>query len=74
MPKAEELVGLYADVSDTNLQDISWFRALAAYKFSIITSFNLMLHRRKKRPDPSWEITKNSIEPLLARARSLLLV
>ena len=74
MPEAEELVALYADVSDTNLQDISWFRALAAYKFAIITSFNLMLHRRKKRPDPSWEITKNSIEPLLARARSLLLV
>ena len=40
--------------------------------FAIITGFNLMLHRRGKRPDPSWEDTKLSIEPLLERARDLL--
>jgi hypothetical protein len=34
--------------------------------------FNLMLHRRGKRHDPTWELTKNSIEPLLERALQLL--
>ena len=72
MPNAEELIEMYSEVAGTNSSHIDWFRALAAYKFAIITSFNLMLHRRGKRQDPSWEITKDSIEPLLERARSLL--
>ena len=40
---------------------MAWFRALAAYKFAIITGFNLALHRRGKRPDPLWERIGQSI-------------
>lgn len=72
MPHAEELVGLYEEAHGAKVSGIEWFRALAAYKFAIITGFNLMLHRRGKRPDPLWEITKESIEPLLERAHQLL--
>lgn len=72
MPQAEELLELYRDASGAKLPDLGWYRALAAYKFAIITGFNLMLHRRGKRPDPTWEITKESIEPLLQRAADLL--
>ena len=72
MPTAEELVDMYLEACPHPLPDISWFRALAAYKFAIITGFNLMLHRRGKRHDPTWELTKNSIEPLLERALQLL--
>tara|TARA_B100000287_G_scaffold434867_1_gene500721 strand:- start:663 stop:1661 length:999 start_codon:yes stop_codon:yes gene_type:complete len=74
MPNAEELISIYSEMSGTDASDINWYRALSAYKFAIITSFNLMLHRRGKRQDPAWEITKDSIEPLLERARSLLTV
>ena len=49
-----------------------WFRALAAYKFAIITGFNLSLHRRGKRVDPSWEQTKLSMTPLIDQALELL--
>lgn len=72
MPQADELVEMYRAHSGDPCQGIEWFRALAAYKFAIISGFNLMLHRRGKRHDPLWEDSKHSIEPLLERARELL--
>ena len=72
LPEADELVELYREASGAKLPDLGWFRALAAYKFAIITGFNLMLHRRGKRPDPTWESTVESVEPLLQRAYELL--
>ncbi|NQV71080.1 MAG: phosphotransferase family protein [Pseudohongiella sp.] len=72
MPQADELIDMYLHAYGRNLPDINWYRALAAYKFSIITGFNLMLHRRGKRHDPMWETTRESMQPLLERAYSLL--
>jgi len=69
---AEDLLNLYAKAWAEPLPDLRWFRALAAYKFAIITGLNLGLHRRGKRHDPLWEITGRSIVPLLERARVLL--
>lgn len=63
---------LYVEGYGDALPDIRWFRALAAYKFAIITGFNLSLHRRGKRPDPSWEQTALSMSPLIDRAIELL--
>jgi aminoglycoside phosphotransferase (APT) family kinase protein len=68
----ETLIAMYRDAWGRPLPDINWFRALAAYKFAIITGFNLSLHRRGKRDDPLWEITKLSMEPLVTRALALL--
>ncbi|MDG2140873.1 MAG: phosphotransferase family protein [Gammaproteobacteria bacterium] len=72
MPRAKDLIAMYEEAWGEELAEISWFRALAAYKFAIITGFNLMLHRRGKRYDPAWETTKDSTESLLHRAYSLL--
>ena len=72
LPQAEELVADYEAACAKPLPDIAWFRALAAYKFAIISGFNLGLHRRGKRPDPLWETTSLSMVPLLERARTLL--
>ncbi|HKC51857.1 MAG TPA: phosphotransferase family protein, partial [Myxococcota bacterium] len=69
---ADELVELYERAWGEPLADVAWFRALAAYKFAIITGLNLGLHRRGKRHDPLWEVTGKSIVPLLERARALL--
>ena len=68
----ETLSQLYVEGYGQELPDIRWFRALAAYKFAIITGFNLSLHRRGKRPDPSWEQTALSMTPLIDRAIELL--
>ncbi len=72
MPPADDMVAMYADAYGPSLPDVAWYRALAAYKFAIITGFNLMLHRRGKRHDPIWEETRKSMVPLLERARDLL--
>jgi aminoglycoside phosphotransferase (APT) family kinase protein len=71
-PGAEELVAMYAEAWGAKLPDLGWYRALAAYKFAIISGFNLGLHRRGKRHDPMWELVAESIEPLFARAAQLL--
>jgi len=68
----DTLIAMYAKAWGKPLPDINWFRALAAYKFAIITGFNLSLHRRGKRDDPLWEVTKLSMEPLVQRALDLL--
>ncbi len=69
---AETLIDLYAEAYGSPLADLNWFRALAAYKFAIITGLNLSLHRRGKRIDPLWEETKLSMTPLINRANELL--
>jgi len=68
----DTLVDLYTQAYGEPLADLNWFRALAAYKFAIITGFNLSLHRRGKRHDPTWEVTKLSMRPLINRALELL--
>ncbi len=68
----QTLSDFYVEAYGESLPDIGWFRALAAYKFAIITGFNLSLHRRGKRPDPSWEQTALSMTPLINRALELL--
>jgi aminoglycoside phosphotransferase (APT) family kinase protein len=72
MPGADELVDMYATAWGGALPDISWFRALAAYKFAIISGFNLGLHRRGQRHDPLWEPTALSMTSLIDRALALL--
>jgi aminoglycoside phosphotransferase (APT) family kinase protein len=72
MPTADELIAMYERAWGEPLAGLDWFRALAAYKFAIITGFNLGLHRRGKRPDPLWELIGQSMPALVARARELL--
>jgi len=69
---AERLETLYAEAWGKRVPDVAWYRALACYKFAIITGFNLSLHRRGKRIDPAWEETKLSMRPLIKRASELL--
>ncbi len=69
---AERLEALYVEAWGEGVSDIAWYRALACYKFAIITGFNLSLHRRGKRVDATWEETKRSMKPLMQRAGELL--
>lgn len=68
----DTLIALYEDAWGEPLPDLAWYRALAAYKFALISGFNLMLHRRGKRHDPLWETSKLSMTPLIDRALGLL--
>ncbi|MDB5107408.1 MAG: hypothetical protein JWM69_349 [Candidatus Binatus sp.] len=51
---------------------VRWFRAFAGYRFGVITCFNVMLHRRGKREDPTWEETALSAPRMFERGLELL--
>jgi aminoglycoside phosphotransferase (APT) family kinase protein len=72
LPQADELEVMYRDAWGADAGDINWFKALAVYKFGIITGFNLMLHRRGKRHDPSWEETAQSMQSNMEYALMML--
>ncbi|MGH7933965.1 MAG: phosphotransferase family protein [Candidatus Binataceae bacterium] len=70
----DEIAAIYREavsypVSET---DVRWFRAFAGYRFGIITAFNLMLHRRGKRADPTWEDIAVSAPRLFERGLELI--
>lgn len=46
---------------------LGWFLALTYYKYAAIFAYNLMLHRRGKRPDPSYERRAPTIPRFLDR-------
>ncbi len=70
----DEIAALYASkaASNVDIGQVRWFRAFAGYRFGVITAFNLMLHRRGKRPDPTWEDIALSGPLLFERGLELL--
>jgi aminoglycoside phosphotransferase (APT) family kinase protein len=72
LPGPDAVIALYEDALSESVRDEPWFRALAAYKFALITSLNLTLHRRGRRPDPHWEDLASSAPRLLERAIDLV--
>jgi len=73
VPPAEPLVALYEAEMSRKVEDIAWYRAMAGYRFGVITGFNVMLHRRGKRHDPEWELLTLSVPALFGRAKEMLL-
>lgn len=70
----DEIAKLYASKAGSaiDIDQVRWFRAFAGYRFGVITAFNLMLHRRGKRPDPTWENIALSGPRLFERGLELL--
>jgi aminoglycoside phosphotransferase (APT) family kinase protein len=52
--------------------DYGWYRALTYYKYAAIFGYNLMLHRRGKRPDPSYEQRTDTIVGFIDQGVSVL--
>ncbi len=74
VPPPEQIAELYSAGAATKVEpgQVRWFRAFAGYRFGVITAFNLMLHRRGKRPDPTWEDIALSGPRLFERGLELL--
>jgi aminoglycoside phosphotransferase (APT) family kinase protein len=70
----DEILDAYEEAAGQPLDRarMSWFRAFAAYRFGVITCFNIMLHRRGKRHDPAWETTARSAPRMFERGLELL--
>jgi aminoglycoside phosphotransferase (APT) family kinase protein len=64
----EELLAMYGADPD----EFRWFLAFTYYKYASIFGYNLMLHRRGKRPDPTYEQRTGTIMNFIAEAHRLL--
>jgi aminoglycoside phosphotransferase (APT) family kinase protein len=69
----DEIVAIYSERAKfpVSMDEVAWFRAFSAYRFGVITCFNLMLHRRGKRHDPHWEIIALSAPRMFERGLEL---
>ena len=62
------LLGMY----DADPEEFRWYLAFTYYKYASIFGYNLMLHRRGKRPDPVYEDRTTTIVDFIAEAHKLL--
>jgi aminoglycoside phosphotransferase (APT) family kinase protein len=61
-----------AEIYGADPADFRWYLGLTYYKYSAIFGYNLMLHRRGKRPDPSYERRIGAIVGFIEKGINLL--
>lgn len=71
-PGPDAFIAHYARCTGAEPSDLSWYRALAAYRLACITAYYLERHRSGKRHNPIWEVFGESFPYLLDRAAALL--
>jgi len=64
----EALYDLYGADAD----EMRWYLAVSLYKYAAIFGYNLMLHRRGKRPDPMYEGLTDTITGMIDEGIALL--
>lgn len=64
----EDLLALYG----VEAAEYNWYLALSFYKYAAIFGYNLMLHRRGKRPDPTYETRTGTIVEFIEEGIHLL--
>jgi aminoglycoside phosphotransferase (APT) family kinase protein len=64
----EDLYRLYG----ADREEMRWYAAMSLYKYASIFGYNLMLHRRGKRPDPMYEGLTTTITGMIDEGIQLL--
>jgi aminoglycoside phosphotransferase (APT) family kinase protein len=64
----DELYRLYG----ADAEEMRWYAAMSLYKYASIFGYNLMLHRRGKRPDPMYEGLTTTITGMIEEGIQLL--
>ncbi len=64
----EDLYRLYG----ADAEEMRWYLAMSLYKYASIFGYNLMLHRRGKRPDPMYEGLTDTITGMIDEGIALL--
>lgn len=64
----EDLYRLYG----ADPEEMRWYVAMSLYKYASILGYNLMLHRRGKRPDPMYEGLTTTITGMIDEGITLL--
>ncbi len=61
-----------AELYGAGAEEMNWYVAMSLYKYAAILGYNLMLHRRGKRPDPMYEGLTTTIAGMIDDGISLL--
>jgi aminoglycoside phosphotransferase (APT) family kinase protein len=64
----EDLYSMYG----VDAAEMGWYVAMSLYKYAAIFGYNLMLHRRGKRPDPMYEQLTTTITGMIDEGITLL--
>jgi aminoglycoside phosphotransferase (APT) family kinase protein len=64
----DDLLGLYG----VDPAEMRWYVALSLYKYAAILGYNLMLHRKGRRPDPMYEALTDTITVMIDEGIALL--
>ena len=64
----DEVLALYG----VDAAEMRWYLAMSMYKYASIFGYNLMLHRRGKRPDPMYEQLTDTIMGMIDDGINLL--
>jgi len=64
----DDLYRLYG----ADAEEMRWYAAMSLYKYASIFGYNLMLHRRGKRPDPMYEGLTTTITGMIEEGIQLL--
>jgi aminoglycoside phosphotransferase (APT) family kinase protein len=60
------------DMYGVGADEMRWYLAMSLYKYAAIFGYNLMLHRRGKRPDPMYEGLTTTITGMIDEGITLL--
>ncbi len=60
------------DLYGVDAGEMRWFAAMSLYKYAAIFGYNLMLHRRGKRPDPMYEKLTSTITGMIDEGIAML--
>ena len=60
------------DLYGVEAEEMRWYAAMSLYKYASIFGYNLMLHRRGKRPDPMYEALTDTITGMIEEGIELL--
>jgi aminoglycoside phosphotransferase (APT) family kinase protein len=60
------------DMYGVDAEEMRWFAAMSLYKYASIFGYNLMLHRKGRRPDPMYEGLTDTITGMIDEGIGLL--
>lgn len=70
-PSPAEIADGYQAAVGRPLADLTWYQALACWRFAAITALNVHLHRSGKRPDATWDLIGEGFDALVERGHAL---
>ena len=65
-------VGDLFEMYGVDAEEMRWYVAMSLYKYAAVFGYNLMLHRRGKRPDPMYEQLTGTITGIIDEGIALL--